>query len=121
MKKIYDRKFMKYIKETMLDMKAQGITHFAEELNNILSTKELTLLNIGSLLQFLQYRINNPEHYNKEFLVAIQQGLSSAQANKFIKNLKAEHNYMYKIISKYFTCQKHENGLVIITKLAEVA
>ncbi len=117
--KFYNKKFMKYVKYTMQDVRLHGRTKFANELKNIIETKELTLMNISTIYPFLQHRVDNPSHYDLEYETAIHQGEDIKQAFASVAQLKKEHRYMIKIISKYFTYEKQGNGLIAITKKFE--
>ena len=116
---INDKKFMKCVKDTMNDFKAQGHIQFAEELQNILEKREITLMNISTLVQFLQYRIDNPSHYDLEIQAALNQGESFKTAYSSMCQIKKERKYMTKILSKYFTWEENEIGLIAITKKFE--
>ncbi len=120
--KIHDKEFLKIIKATMNDFKAQGQYGFAEELKDILEKKELTLMNISSLVQFIKYRIDNPSHYDLEIKAALSQGEDFGVAHYSISQFKKEHKYINKVLSKYFTWEENDIGLMMITKkIKEVA
>ena len=119
--KIYDKKFMKFISATLTDIRLQGFIKFANELNDILETKEITLFNVSSLMPFLMHRQENPDHYDLEYQVALQQGHNPSQIIASIARLKKEHKYMLKILSMHYSCEEQENGLIAITKLRDAA
>ncbi len=116
---INDKKFMKFVEATMNDFKAQGNIQFVKELQDILKKREITLMNISSLVQFLQHRIDNPSHYDLELQAALNKGEDFKTAHYSIVQLKKEHRYMTKILSKYFTWEENEIGLIAITKKFE--
>ena len=117
--KLHDKKFTKYVKATMNDFKTQGHIEFARELQDILAANEITLMNISTLVPFLQYRIDNPYHYDLELSAALRQGEDFKSAHYSINILKKEHKYMTKILSEYFTWAENEIGLFTITKKYE--
>ena len=114
--RINDKKLMKYMEATMNDFTAQGQIQFAKELQDIIEKREITLMNISTLVQFLQHRIDNPSHYDLELQAALNKGEDFKTAHYSIVQLKKEHRYMTKILSKYFTWEENEIGLIAITK-----
>ena len=117
-----DKKFMKCIKAIMMDVRIGGLYDFATELNNILDTKEITLMNTQTLIPFLQYRKDNPSHYDMEASALLSNGESFEHVSRTVKQLKKEHKYMLKVLSVYFTWSDEPNGLFRITiKNGEVA
>ena len=120
--KIYDKKLMKYVKAIMVDMRMGRLYDFATELNNILDTKEITLMNTQTLIPFLQYRKDNPSHYDMEASALLSNGESFEHVSRTVKQLKKEHKYMLRVLSVYFTWSDESNGLFRISiKNGEVA
>ena len=85
--KINDKKFLKYINETILDFKATGMCHIPgllESLKNIKKNKALDILTSTILFRYLESNLNNRIIY----IVAPE--------------LLIEHKYMNKFLLKYY-------------------
>lgn len=105
---IKDKKFLKYLKDTVLDFKAAGGIDELEGLKDILKRKYLDLGNITFLLPYV-CRPSIIEAY-------LEQGIPLPIGNiNDQKQLLKEHRYMRKYLLKYFTYEEFEYGICSIS------
>lgn len=106
---IKDRKFLKYVKNTKNDFMKMGLVNSSviDSLKNILSTKQLTLLNVMELVQVIFTREENID-YCKEI-----------QDPKTFKIVNEEHRYMKEYILNFFNID-NSLGLIQISNKGEI-
>lgn len=114
MTKITNKRFLKYISLTKNSAKEIGRIHLEKELENILETKKLSITNIPSLFIYLFDTLHNPERLTHALSIQILLGYYSLEkASEEFAKLKKENQYMYKVITKYFTLEETSNSYII--------
>ncbi len=106
--KIQDKRFIKYVKNWLEEIKDSEFNFMISEAENIIETNEITPSNVLHLLRTLHYNINVESTYEDMTKVAIHEG-NTQIINECLK-LQLEHEYMYKVLSNYFTWEITYNG-----------
>ncbi len=105
MKKVQDKKFLKFVKNTIDDLiKTLPLTNeMIMYLKEIYNEKELTIINVQSLYIIIETRKENMEY------------IKSIQDLGTFKIINKEHKYMESFINKYFKYEKLLSGLETIS------
>jgi hypothetical protein len=112
--KIESQKFLKIVKETMLDFKSLGNNpELVESLENILAIKKLTLINVSLLLNLIIKRKHLQNTIN-----LLEISLGGTQSMNVL--IEKEHNYMLHYIAKSFVYEVDNDGNVFCITKREV-